>query len=128
MGVPTSRQERASAVPPSDRRRRSSRTRAAAVAPLRPFFRPEQLADIAFLDVPGRIARKVLELADRHGKPVADGVRIGIRVPQAELAAMVGASRENVNRVLAQFVDLGALTIDRGHITIVDEGRLRSMC
>jgi CRP/FNR family transcriptional regulator/CRP/FNR family cyclic AMP-dependent transcriptional regulator len=78
--------------------------------------------------VPGRIARKVLELADRHGKPVADGVRIGIRVPQAELAAMVGASRENVNRVLAQFVDLGALTIDRGHITIVDEGRLRSMC
>lgn len=88
----------------------------------------DELADVAFLDVPGRIARKLLELADRHGEPVAEGVRIGIRVPQAELAAMVGSSRENVNRALAQLAGLGALTIDRGHITILDVGRLRTMC
>jgi adenylate cyclase len=88
----------------------------------------DELADIAYLDVPGRIARKLLELAGRHGEPVAEGVRIGIRVPQAELAAMVGSSRENVNRALAQLAGLGALTIDRGHITILDVGRLRSMC
>lgn len=88
----------------------------------------DELADIAYLDVPGRIARKLLELADRHGEPAADGVRIGVRLPQAELAAMVGASRENVNRALAQLAGLGALAIDRGHITILDVGRLRSMC
>ena len=88
----------------------------------------EELADIAFLDLPGRVARKVLELADRHGEPVAGGVRIGVRVPQGELASMVGASRENVNRALAQFINLGALTIDKGHITITDLERLRSMC
>jgi adenylate cyclase len=88
----------------------------------------DELADVAFLDVPGRIARKLLELADRHGEPVAEGVRIGIRLPQAELAAMVGSSRENVNRALAQLAGLGALTIDRGHITILDVGRLRTMC
>lgn len=88
----------------------------------------DELADIAYLDVPGRIARKLLELADRHGEPSADGVRIGVRLPQAELAAMVGASRENVNRALAQLANLGALTNDRGHITILDVGRLRSMC
>src|SRR6266851_5366181 len=41
MGVTNSRQEWASAVRPSDRRRRSSRTRSAADAPLRPSFRPE---------------------------------------------------------------------------------------
>lgn len=88
----------------------------------------EELADIAFLDAPGRIARKLLELADRHGAAVQGGVRIGIRVPQAELASMVGASRENVNRALGQLVTLGALTMDGGHITITDADRLKSMC
>ena len=88
----------------------------------------EELADVVFLDLPGRVARKLLELADRHGEPAAGGVRIGVRVPQGELASMVGASRENVNRALAQFAALGAVTIDRGHITITDVDRLRSMC
>jgi CRP/FNR family transcriptional regulator len=88
----------------------------------------EELADVAFLDVPGRIARKLLELADRHGEAVTGGVRISVRLPQAELAAMVGANRENVNRALAQLVALGALTMDRGHITILDADRLKSMC
>lgn len=88
----------------------------------------DELADIAFLDVPGRIARKLLELADRHGEAVPAGVRIGIRVPQAELGAMVGASRENVNRALGQLVTLRAVTMDGGHITIIDLDRLKSMC
>jgi CRP/FNR family transcriptional regulator/CRP/FNR family cyclic AMP-dependent transcriptional regulator len=88
----------------------------------------EELADIAFLDTPGRIARKLLELADRHGEVVPGGVRIGIRVPQAELAAMVGASRENVNRALGQLVTLRAVTMDGGHITVIDLDRLKSMC
>jgi adenylate cyclase len=88
----------------------------------------EELADIAFLDTPGRIARKLLELADRHGEAVPGGVRIGIRVPQAELAAMVGASRENVNRALGQLVTLRAVTMDGGHITVIDLDRLKSMC
>ncbi|HET6310399.1 MAG TPA: cyclic nucleotide-binding domain-containing protein [Candidatus Nitrosotalea sp.] len=88
----------------------------------------EELADFAFLDVTGRIARKLLDLADRHGEAVTGGVRIGIRLPQAELAAMVGASRENVNRSLGQLVTLGALAMDGGHITILDADRLKSMC
>jgi adenylate cyclase len=87
----------------------------------------EELADVAFLDVPGRTARKLLELADRHGVKVAGGVRIGVRVPQAELAGMVGASRENVNRALSRLVTLGAVSIEQGHITILDAARLRSL-
>jgi len=86
------------------------------------------LADFAFLDVTGRIARKLLDLAGRHGEAVPGGVRIGVRLPQAELAAMVGASRENVNRSLGQLVTLGAVSMDAGHITILDAGRLKSMC
>jgi adenylate cyclase len=88
----------------------------------------EDLADFAFLDVTGRIARKLLDLAARHGETVTGGVRIGIRLPQAELAAMVGASRENVNRSIGQLVTLGALSMDGGHVTILDADRLKSMC
>ena len=88
----------------------------------------DDLADFAFLDVTGRIARKLLDLSGRHGEPVAGGVRLRIRLSQAELAAMVGASRENVNRSLGQLVTLGALSMDGGHITILDSERLKSMC
>ena len=86
------------------------------------------LADFAFLDVNGRIARKLLDLAARHGEAVTGGVRIGVRLPQAELAAMVGASRENVNRSLGQLATLRAVSMDGGHITIIDSDRLKSMC
>jgi CRP-like cAMP-binding protein len=78
--------------------------------------------------VPGRTARKLLELSDRHGIAVASGMRISIRVPQGELASMVGASRENVNRALSRLITLGAVSFDQGHITILDEARLRSLC
>ncbi|HYK98449.1 MAG TPA: cyclic nucleotide-binding domain-containing protein [Candidatus Acidoferrales bacterium] len=88
----------------------------------------EELAEVAFLDVPGRLAHKLLQLADRHGEKVASGVRITARVPQGELAAMVGSSRENVNRALGRFVASGAVAIDRGSITILDPDALRALC
>jgi CRP-like cAMP-binding protein len=88
----------------------------------------EELAEIAFLDLSGRLAHKLLQLAARHGEQVAGGVRIGVRLPQSELAAMVGASRENVNRALGRFVEDGALTMDRGTITVVNSDLLRSLC
>lgn len=88
----------------------------------------DELAEIAFLDLPGRLARKLLQLADKHGEKVEGGVRIAVRVPQGELAAMVGSSRENVNRALGQFVKMGAVAMDRGAITILDAEALRALC
>ena len=88
----------------------------------------EELAEVAFLDLPGRLAHKLLQLADRHGEPADGGVRIAIRVPQSELAAMVGSSRENVNRALGRFVTSGAVAVDHGSITILDADALRSLC
>ena len=88
----------------------------------------DELAEIAFLDLPGRLARKLLQLADKHGEKVEGGVRIAVRVPQGELAAMVGSSRENVNRALGQFVKMGAVAMDRGTITILDAEALRALC
>lgn len=62
----------------------------------------EALADTVFLDVPGRTAKRLLELA-------GDGDEFQLPVTQEELAGMVGASRERVNKAISQFVRLGWL-------------------
>jgi CRP-like cAMP-binding protein len=58
------------------------------------------LADAVFLDVTGRTAKRLLELAGESDEFV-------LPVTQEELAGMVGASRERVNKALAQFGRLG---------------------
>ena len=85
----------------------------------------ESLAESAFLDIPGRVARKLLELADLHGEQTADGIRIGMRLSQGTLAGMVTASRENVNRSLSRFASEGLIRRDAHSITIIDQPRLR---
>lgn len=81
--------------------------------------------DSAFLDITGRVAKKLLELANTRGEVTADGTRISIRLSQTTLAAMVGASRENVNRALSAFTRRGAITQADGHITVVRPDDLR---
>lgn len=85
----------------------------------------ETLADFASLDVPGRLARTLLHLAERHGTVTDDGLLISLRLPQRTLAGMVAASREKVNRALARFADLGAIRQDQGHIVILQPSELR---
>jgi CRP/FNR family cyclic AMP-dependent transcriptional regulator len=62
----------------------------------------EALADSVFLDVTGRTAKRLLELADGADEFV-------LPVTQEELAGMVGASRERVNKAIASFIRLGWL-------------------
>ena len=62
----------------------------------------EALADSVFLDVTGRTAKRLLEMA-------GDDDEFTLPVTQEELAGMVGASRERVNKAIASFVRLGWL-------------------
>jgi len=78
----------------------------------------EQVEDLIFLDVYGRVAKKLLELSDAHGAKVEDGIRIEVRMTQQELASMVGASRESVNKVMGYFTDKQYISTDRHRITI----------
>jgi CRP/FNR family cyclic AMP-dependent transcriptional regulator len=78
----------------------------------------QQVEDLIFLDVYGRVAKKLVELAEMHGVPVADGTRIDVRLTQQELASMVGASRESVNKVIGYFVDKQFISTDKQRITI----------
>ena len=93
-----------------------------------------QVEDLHFLDLPGRLARHLLR--SLPGDPDADpddgsdpALPIGeVRLPwpytQAELAGMIGGSRQTVNRLLADFVGDGLLRFDGDELVIPDAGRL----
>jgi CRP/FNR family transcriptional regulator/CRP/FNR family cyclic AMP-dependent transcriptional regulator len=83
------------------------------------------MAEVAFLDIPGRVAQRLLDLAASRGERVAEGVVIRIPLSQRTLAGMVGASRENVNRALHRFVELGYISQARGTITVLKPDELR---
>src|SRR6266480_6744242 len=78
----------------------------------------QMVENLIFLDVYGRVAKKLLELADAHGVKAEDGVVIDVRLTQQELASMVGASRESVNKVLGYFTDKNFISTDKHRITI----------
>jgi CRP/FNR family transcriptional regulator/CRP/FNR family cyclic AMP-dependent transcriptional regulator len=85
----------------------------------------EALGEAAFLDITGRVAKKLLDLAESHGEPTGNGVRIGMHVTQQMLAGMIGASRENVNRAVSRFVARGDIAQEAGTITILRAAELR---
>jgi CRP/FNR family transcriptional regulator, cyclic AMP receptor protein len=83
------------------------------------------VAEVAFLDIPARIARKLLELAESRGRSADGGIVIDVHLSQRMLAGMVGASRENVNRALHRFTSLGYIRQERGLITVLRPDELR---
>jgi CRP-like cAMP-binding protein len=70
---------------------------------------------LAALDAPGRMARQLLLLAREHGVQTPQGIEIGLRLRQSELAALVSVTRETVGRALSEFRRLGWLTWDARH-------------
>ncbi len=76
------------------------------------------LEDMALLDLPARLGRLLQRLARDYGKPAAHGVRIEVRLSQKDLATLVGASREKVNRQLREWEEAGVLDKDAGRIVI----------
>ncbi len=85
----------------------------------------EHLADLVFTDVPGRVAKALLDLAQRFGRPVEDGVLVTHDLTQEELAQLVGASRETVNKALADFAGRGWLKLEARAVLLLDVDRLR---
>lgn len=84
----------------------------------------EALADLVFSDVPGRVAKALLDLSSRFGEPVEDGLRVTHDLTQEELAQLVGASRETVNKALADFTSRGWVRRDGRAVVLLDVPRL----
>jgi CRP/FNR family transcriptional regulator len=84
----------------------------------------EAMADLVFSDVPGRVAKALLDLSTRFGVTVDDGLRVTHDLTQEELAQLVGASRETVNKALADFAARGFLRLEGRAVVILDVDRL----
>ncbi|MFC6153886.1 Crp/Fnr family transcriptional regulator [Nocardioides yefusunii] len=82
------------------------------------------VADLVFSDVPGRVAKALLDLADRFGRSADDGVHVHHDLTQEELAQLVGASRETVNKALADFASRGWIRLEPRSVVIMDIDRL----
>ena len=84
----------------------------------------EAMADLVFSDVPGRVAKALLDLAKRFGVQSEDGLHVTHDLTQEELAQLVGASRETVNKALADFASRGFLRLEARAVVILDIERL----
>jgi CRP-like cAMP-binding protein len=81
--------------------------------------------EFAAFDTGARVARRLLELAERFGEPDERGVRITVALSQDELAGWVGASREAVAKALRVLRDRGLVTTGRRTMTVLDLAGLR---
>jgi CRP/FNR family transcriptional regulator/CRP/FNR family cyclic AMP-dependent transcriptional regulator len=88
----------------------------------------EMASDLAFLDVGGRLAKRLLDLASAHGVSRNNGVLIDLPVTQEELANMIGVTRESVNRNLSEFRRLGLISNQGRKIVVRDAPGLRRRC
>jgi CRP/FNR family cyclic AMP-dependent transcriptional regulator len=83
------------------------------------------VADLIFTDVPGRVAKNLLQMAKKFGNREGDRIRVTHDLTQEELAQLVGASRETVNKALADFAGRGFLRLEGRGVVILDLDRLR---
>ncbi len=88
----------------------------------------ESYEDALFMDLPARLAKRLLRLAEAYGEPVKGaGTRIEFPLSQQELAKMAGVSRESVNKLLRAWQSEGLIAHDHSHVTILDEARLKRL-
>jgi CRP/FNR family transcriptional regulator len=76
--------------------------------------------ELAYLTVPQRLLRQLNRLALEYGKPVDDGVLLDIRLTHADLAALIGTTRETISVQLAQLASEGYVRIE-GRSIVVQE-------
>lgn len=84
----------------------------------------ETMGDLVFSDVPGRVSKALLDLSEKFGQETTEGLLVAHDLTQEELAQLVGASRETVNKALADFASRGWIRIESRAVVILDTERL----
>lgn len=87
----------------------------------------EGIEDAVFHDVPRRLAKKLLLLAESYGQPTAGGLRITQAVSQENLASMLGVTREMVNKSLKALKTANAITYTKGFLVLTNIELVRDM-
>ncbi|MBS1790598.1 MAG: Crp/Fnr family transcriptional regulator [Acidobacteria bacterium] len=90
----------------------------------------DQIRSLARLEVENRVARQLVAFADRYGQSQPNGdTHIPIRLTQGDIAALIGASREHINKVIVAYKERGYLSVNRQyHITIHNPQALAKRC
>ncbi|MBW3591064.1 MAG: Crp/Fnr family transcriptional regulator, partial [Actinobacteria bacterium] len=85
----------------------------------------ERAYDFVFLDLKGRVAKILLEFAGDLGKPAPDGTIIELDLHQADVAAMVGGSRQAINKILKDMENRGLLRLEGRTIVLNQPEQLK---
>jgi CRP/FNR family transcriptional regulator, cyclic AMP receptor protein len=89
-------------------------------------YNTRQMNSLTSMDVPQRLARKLMELAQSYGLAEPGGVRINMPLTQSDLASLIGATRESINKSLRDFRQRHLIHVHHGQIIILDPEALRS--
>lgn len=84
--------------------------------------------DLLLYGKTGALASTLIRMSNTYGVECDDGIQMKIRVNNTELADMIGATRESVNRMLSSFREDGTISMREGRIVIHDIDELRTIC
>lgn len=84
----------------------------------------DSLENAYFLNISARFAKKLVELSKTYGKQDGDIIKIDLRLSQRDLASMIGATRESVNKELKVLREKGLVSTEKGDLRILDLARL----
>jgi CRP-like cAMP-binding protein len=80
-----------------------------------------------FVEIPGRLAARLLELAEEYGEELEDGTLIDLKLSQYELGTLINASRESVNKQLRAWEAQGIIDVRQGKIQLLDQAVLEAL-
>ena len=85
----------------------------------------ETLGNFAMLDLPGRLARKLLSLAAEYGNSTSGRTLLEIRLSHTDLGRFVGCSRETVNKQMRAWEEVGIVAREGGRIVVCKPAALK---
>jgi CRP/FNR family cyclic AMP-dependent transcriptional regulator len=87
----------------------------------------ELVEDTLFLNLPLRLAKKLLSLSHIYGEETADGTRIDLKLSQEEWGDLVGTTRESVNKQVRKWTEAEIITVDEGYVVIRNPAELEKL-
>jgi len=87
----------------------------------------EHFEDIFFRNLPGRLAKKFLGLAEEYGHETDEGIEIELKLSQGEIGKLTGATRESINKQMRTWEIAGLIGCKKGIVTIKDSEALEDI-
>ena len=87
----------------------------------------ELFEDTIFRNLPARLAKRFLILAENCGEDMVDGTLIDLKLSQQEIGNMIGTSRESVNKQMKAWGQEGLIKFEKGYVTIVEQEKLENL-